>query len=115
MAKNIMVIDGAENCAYDCFEMSDSLFGAVFPEVGQNIEFIEDFMLRDPNGEYDREFSEMWKRPVAKTQVAGIHGILFYELPDKKPFYPNKRDSDLDFVSRSFSVDELEKSSALQK
>lgn len=109
MPKNVMVIDGAENCAYDCFVMSDRLFSAVFPEVDQNIEFIEDFIRREPGDEYDREFAEMWKRPVAKARVAGIHGILFYELSAKKEFYPNKRDSDLDFVSRGFSIDELEK------
>ncbi|MFC4671246.1 hypothetical protein ACFO5X_22030 [Seohaeicola nanhaiensis] len=38
----------------------------------------------------------MWRRPVARKDIRGIDGILFYELTHKKKFYPNKRDSDLD-------------------
>ena len=93
--KNIMVIDGAINCAYDIFGASEELFAAIFPGDGQNIEFIEDFLKRYPNGEFDQEFSEMWEKRVEKRDVLGIDGILFYELENKKIFYPNKRDSDI--------------------
>ncbi len=96
-----MIIDGAENCAYDCFLADEELFSSIFPNPGQDIEFIEDLQLRDPDGTLDALFSQMWSRPVAKRNVNGIDGILFYELPHKKKFYPNKRDSDLDGVGRS--------------
>ena len=102
--KTILVIDGAENCAYDCFSADDELFGAIFPEVGQNIEFIEDFILRVPMGTFDDQFQMMWKRPIAKKYVRGIDGILFYELLHKKKFYPTKRDSDLDGTGRPATV-----------
>ena len=98
--KTIQIIDGAENCAYDCFSADEKLFKAVFPKKGQNIEFIEDFLGRVPDGSLDELFEMMWQRPVAKKDVRGIDGILFYELVNKKKFYPNKRDSDLDGLGR---------------
>ena len=101
--KTILVIDGADNCAYDCFEASDELFRAIFPEEGQDIEFIEDFLERNPDGRFGAAFESMWKSPVAKKNVRGIDGILFYELLQKKQFYPNKRDSDLNGTSRATS------------
>ena len=41
--KTILVIDDAENCAYDHFLAADDFFAVLFPEDGQDIEFIEDF------------------------------------------------------------------------
>ena len=93
--KNVMIIDGAENCAYDIFSVSDEFFLLLFPASGQDIEFIEDVLSRHSGGELDRSFDEMWKHPVSKKDVIGIDGILFYELAKKKRFYPTKRDSDL--------------------
>jgi hypothetical protein len=98
--KTIQIIDGAENCAYDCFSCDDELFEGIFSENGQDIEFIEDFLDRVPEGSFDHLFETMWKRPVAKKDVRGIDGILFYELLNKKWYYPNKRDSDLDGLGR---------------
>lgn len=95
MTKTILIIDGANNCAYDCFLASDELFAAVFPGAGQDIEFIEDFCTRDAGGTYNVAFEAMWKRPVPKKNIKGIDGILFYELLFKKGLSPNKRDSDL--------------------
>ncbi|MEO0566643.1 MAG: hypothetical protein AAF066_02845 [Pseudomonadota bacterium] len=98
--KTILIIDGAENCAYDCFLADDELFEAVFPLDGQNIEFIEDFLERSSSDQFDGLFESMWKRPIAKKDVRGIDGILFYELINKKKYYPNKRDCDLDGSGR---------------
>ena len=102
--KTIQVIDGAENCAYDCFSADNELFHAVFPENGQDIEFIEDFLDRVPDGSLDGLFEKMWKRPVRKKDVRGIDGVLFFELLNKKRFYPNKRDSDLNRSGRPWTV-----------
>jgi len=43
--KNIMVIDGAENCVYDIFAAADDDFALIFPE-GTDIAFIEDVERR---------------------------------------------------------------------
>jgi hypothetical protein len=47
--KNIMVVDGAENCVYDIFATPDDDFALIFPE-GTDIAFIEDIeRRRTPN------------------------------------------------------------------
>ena len=102
--KTILVIDGAENCAYDHFQADDDFFGALFPAEGQDIEFIEDFQSRHPEGSFASQFDLLWKSPVPKKQVQGIDGILFYGLLHKKLHYPNKKDSDLNGSGRAWSA-----------
>ncbi len=94
--KNIQVIDGAVNCAYRVYEADDSAFATLFPAIGQDIEFIEDVADRLGEDALIRITRPLWARPVNKREVNGIHGTLFYGLPNKKPFYPTKRESDLD-------------------
>ncbi|TAH32496.1 MAG: hypothetical protein EYC62_09005 [Alphaproteobacteria bacterium] len=99
--KNILVIDGAENCAYDIFAVSDKHFKILFPGKKQDIEFIEDVLKRVSKKDQKAIFDQIWKNPVPKKKAKGIHGILFYELKKRKAkFYPNKRDSDLDGIGR---------------
>jgi hypothetical protein len=106
--KNILIIDGADNCAYDIFMAEDELYDLIFPGEGQNIEFIDDLKERSKDRDHlDSLFEKLWSCPVRKDRVEGIHGILFYELENKKEFYPNKKDSDLDGWGRAFSVAEL--------
>jgi hypothetical protein len=33
-------------------------------------------------------------RRIAKKEAMGIHGLLFYELEDKKVYYPTRRDEE---------------------
>jgi hypothetical protein len=98
--KTIQIVDGADNCAYDCFLAEDELFSAIFSDTGQDIEFIEDFLVRAPDGAFDDMFERMWNRRLDKREIQGIHGTLFYELTSKKKFYPNKQESDLDGKAR---------------
>lgn len=98
--KNIMIIDGAFNCAYDIFQISATDFKIIFPTDGQDIQFIEDVHY-DSHTEY--LLKQLWQNPVAKSDVVGIHGTLYFGMLDKKKFFPNKRDSDLDFNGRAFS------------
>ena len=44
--KNIQIIDGANNCAYSICKASDETFSLIFPFLGQDIEFVEDFVKR---------------------------------------------------------------------
>jgi hypothetical protein len=104
MSRNIMIVDGAVNCAYDVFRTDEQGFRLIFPEPGQDIQFVEDL---DWTGELDAAFRELWDNPVPKARVEGIHGTLYVGLEAKKSFFPNKRDSDLDFKGRAFSVAEL--------
>lgn len=53
--KYIQIIDGAQNCGYWIYGITDDLFEEIFPEKGQDIEFIDDFI--DRVGEKKRELS----------------------------------------------------------
>ena len=93
--KNVLVIDGALNCAYDIYTISDADFEIIFPD-DQDIEFAED--LEDgrlSEQELEDLGKRLWKNRIEKKLVNGIHGTLFYGLGIKKKFYPNKKDSDL--------------------
>ena len=94
--KNIQVIDGANNCAYSIYQASDESFSQIFPSAGQDIEFIEDFVARLGEKKASEILGAVWKQRLAKRDVVGIHGTLFFEFVAKKKFYPNKQDSDLD-------------------
>jgi hypothetical protein len=94
--KNDEVIDAAENCTYDNYAASEEDFATIFPEAGQNIEFIGDFVDRVGEDEAGDICRRLWQRPMEKAKAMGKHGLLFYELDHKKEFYPTKRDSDLD-------------------
>lgn len=103
--RNVLVIDGADNCAYDYFSVSEDIFKLIFPEELQNVEFIEDLLKRHSGKERRKALSEImtqvWNGRVEKEKVNGVHGTLFYELKkSKRKHYPNKRDSDLDGYSR---------------
>ncbi|MEZ5826349.1 MAG: hypothetical protein R3C97_16970 [Geminicoccaceae bacterium] len=87
-----MIVDGARNCVYDIFAIEESYFKIIFPEDGQDIEFIGDFIERSDEEERLEILSRLWKRPIRKNMANGIHGILFYELTEKKVYYPDKRD-----------------------
>lgn len=91
--KNIQIIDGAINCVYDIFTATDEEFATIFPE-GTDIAFIDEVYARENSEKLDGIFSELWRRPVPKDQAMGIHGILFYELNEKMPFYPSRKDKE---------------------
>ena len=98
--KNILVVDGAENCAYDIFAVSKEKFERIFPGEGQNIAFIEDVKKHLGKAQASETFKGFWDHWLPKSEVRGIHGILFYELELKKQYYPNLKDSDLDNWAR---------------
>jgi hypothetical protein len=93
--KNIQVIDGANNCTYPIYSATEDEFLVLFPECGQDIEFIEDAIERVGREDLGSMMTNVWKRPVKKPDVVGIHGTLFYELLWKKKYYPSKKDSEM--------------------
>ena len=92
--KNIQVIDGAENCAYDIFQISDESFKKIFPN-GQDIEFSEDLFERLGQEEARKILEPLWDNKADKKLVVGIHGTLFYGLESKKQYYPDKKEQNL--------------------
>jgi hypothetical protein len=104
IVKNIQVIDRAENCAYSIFAVSDRTFKAIFPGDGQDIEFVEDFIIRVGRKKAREMLDPIWRRRIDKQNAKGIHGTLFYQLKSKKRFYPAKREADLDDIPRGRAV-----------
>lgn len=94
--KYVQVIDGAENCTFPVYAVSDADFAALFPAPGQNIEFAQDLAPR-LGGE--REAGQLVMRLTAahvdKTTIPGIHGTLFIDLPGRRRYFPNKREEDV--------------------
>lgn len=83
--KNIMIIDGAENCTYDIFAAEDAEFEQIFGD--KEVIFIEDLVKGKKKGFFNPIFKAIWKRPVGKKDVAGIHGTIFYEQYYKKQYF----------------------------
>lgn len=90
MMRNIQVIDGAVNCVYDIFQATPSEFAILFPE-STDIAFIEDLSTSD---EAKLALEALWKRRIPKQDANGIHGTLFFELSQKRDFYPTFRDAE---------------------
>jgi hypothetical protein len=65
----------------------------IFPE-GQDVAFIDEVLKRGPPSALDQAFERIRKRRIRKTEVVGIHGLLFYDLAQKKPYYPTRRDEE---------------------
>lgn len=91
--KNIMVIDGAENCVYDIFATPDGDFALIFPD-GTNIAFIEDIERRADAEVVFEALKRTWPNRIPKREAVGIHGIVFYELYAKRKYYPTLRDEE---------------------
>jgi hypothetical protein len=91
--KNIQVIDAAENCVYDVFAASDATFDLLFPG-GTDIAFAEDIYQRADAARLEQALQELWQQRIPKREVRGIHGTLFYGLPQKRKYYPTLRDEE---------------------
>jgi len=91
--KYIQVIDGAVNCVFDIFEAEDDDHVLLFPD-GTDIAFAEDFEKRSDCAEVASALERLWKRRVPKKDAMGIHGIIFYELPEKRQYYPTLKDEE---------------------
>lgn len=91
--KNIQVIDGADNCVYDIFSATDDEFALVFPN-GTDIAFIDEVYDKGDAQLLDAAFNNIWQRRIKKSSAQGTHGILFYELEEKKVYYPTRRDEE---------------------
>jgi hypothetical protein len=82
------------NSTYSIFAATDEEFEAIFP-FDTDIEFAEDFVDRVGEEMGIKVTQEMWKRPVPKKEVQGIHGTLFYQLTHKRRYYPTKKESEM--------------------
>jgi hypothetical protein len=91
--KNIQVIDGALNAVYDIFEATDEEFALLFAP-GCDVVFEDEVYERADLAEIEAVLARIWARRIPKVQALGIHGIYFADLPQKKVYYPTRRDED---------------------
>lgn len=91
--KNIQVIDGAVNSVYDIFAATEEEFSLIFPD-DQDVAFIDEVYGRGDPEALDNAFKAIWSRRIPKSEANGIHGLLFYELEEKKVYYPTRKDDE---------------------
>jgi len=91
--KNIQVFDSAINAVYDIFSATDEEFALIFPD-SEDVAFIDEVYGRESTHEFNLVFERIWARRIPKKEAMGIHGLLFYELDEKKEFYPTRRDEE---------------------
>lgn len=90
--KNVQVIDGADNCTFSIFQLTDEEFALAFPGDGQDIQFAEDLAKAAA-----RALVAAWERPIRKPDAAGIHGTLFYGFANRRSSFPaTNRERDWD-------------------
>lgn len=91
--KNIQIIDGALNCVYDIFSASDDEFLLLFKN-GEDVAFIDEIYANGNHQLLDAAFKNIWQRRVKKSDAQGIHGVIFYQLENKKVYYPTRKDEE---------------------
>ena len=89
--KNIQIIDSAENATFSIFQLTDEGFTVIFPKAGQNLELVENFVERVGEKVADLTLTLLWKRPILKEDVQGIHGTLFYGYGHRAKYLPDSR------------------------
>jgi hypothetical protein len=93
--KNMQIIDGAENCSFSICSVDDNDFAIIFPQLGQDIEFIEDLFERIGNERAAALVQRATTQRIQKKKAMGIDGTLFFGMPQRRKYFPNKRDDDI--------------------
>jgi len=93
LTKNVQVIDGALNCVYDIFAASEIDYALLFSDDA-DVAFVEDFESLPNVARISEALKRLWMNRVPKADANGIHGILFCGLPEKRQFYPTRRDEE---------------------
>ena len=89
--KNIQVIDGADNATYSIFQATEEEFKEIFPQAGQDIEIVEDYVSRVGEKAGSQTLAKLWERPVHKRDANGIHGTLYYDYREKSKYLPSSK------------------------
>lgn len=88
--KNIQVIEGAENCTFDIYAVPREVFEHIFPGRDQDVEFEEDLSARLSSRDKVLVYGQLYKVPLDRKCISGIHGTLFLQLHDRAKYFPGK-------------------------
>ena len=94
--KNIQIIDDAVNGSFSIYSIPNRVFQQLFPQPGQDVEFIEDVVRRVGEKKAGELMKYTWNSRQEKYSLNGLHGTLFIRMANRKVFYPNKMESHLD-------------------
>lgn len=83
--KNIQVRDGALNATLSTFQATDE-FCEIFPGPGRDLEIVEEYIARVGEEAAGATLNSLWQRPIAKGEVHGLHGTLFYDYEEHAQF-----------------------------
>jgi hypothetical protein len=89
--KNIQIIDGALNCTFSIFQASEDEFRAIFPALGQDIEFAEAFVRRVGKKKAAEIWTPIWERPIRKQKAKGVDGTLFFGFSSRRKYFPKSK------------------------
>lgn len=94
--KNVQVVDGADNSTFPVYSVTEDDFRLIFAERGQDVEFAQDLVERcGSESAAGQLIMRVTRKQVKKSEVCGIHGTLFIDLPKRKKYFPRKRMSDV--------------------
>ena len=109
--RNVQVIDGADNCTFPIFQVTDDEFRQIFPGEGQDIELAEDFIARVGNEAASRLLEPIWSRPIAKSKINGLHGTLLFGFTSRRAHFPaTRRERDWNFRSLNSAQRDMRRS-----
>ncbi len=92
----MQLVEPAENCCFLIYPVDNKDFASIFPDPGQDVEFVEDLFKRLGKQRTGKLLARVTAKWVPKQNVQGIHGTLFCQYPKRKKYFPNKREDDLD-------------------
>ena len=88
--KNVQVIDASDDCPYNIYAVTEDVFGSIFDD-GTSVQFLES--LTEQIGEEKTkaivDLIEAGK--IARDEVRGIHGLLFFGLIERSIYFPTRR------------------------
>ena len=106
--KNVQIIDAAQNCTFSVFQFTEVQFALLFPNPGQDIAFADELLIYLTTAQREAAFEGVWDRPIAKSDIIGLHGTLFYEFEKRKQHFPvSRREYDFDPRAINFAQREL--------
>jgi hypothetical protein len=86
-----------DNATFSVFQASDAEFNQIFPTIGQDMGFSEDFVQRVGEAQANLVLEAIWERPIHKRDANGIHGTIFFNSQSRRLHLPaSKREVDLD-------------------
>lgn len=91
--RNVQVIDSAADCPFGVFQLDEAEFALLFPDPGQDIQYVEDLPANSP---VQAVLARLFDSRIRKREAMGIDGVLFRGLTRYKTYYREKREDSIE-------------------